>query len=148
MDIETKSMGTVNIDNKPLVKMPAGLFGFEKYTKYVLIESKYSPFLWLQSLEDKTLAFLVVDPFSFFTDYEIDVDDETVTDLAIEKPSDVMILVIITIPETGNAITANLQGPLVINKKNYKAKQIILDNPQWTTKHCVFSSDTNRGSQC
>jgi flagellar assembly factor FliW len=148
MDIETKSMGTVNIDKKPQIKMTTGLFGFEKYTEFVLIDSNYSPFLWLQSLQEKTLAFLVVDPFSFFTDYEIDVDDATVADLEISKPSDVMIFVIITVPETGTAITANLQGPLVVNKKNYKAKQIILDNPQWTTKHSLLVSESNRGGKC
>ncbi|HZK20316.1 MAG TPA: flagellar assembly protein FliW [Treponemataceae bacterium] len=148
MDIQTKSMGKVNVDNKPQIKIAEGLFGFEKKTGFVLLESDYTPFLWLQSICDKTLAFLVVDPFVLFADYEIEVDDKTVADLNIDKPSDVMILVIITIPMAQKPITANLQGPIVINKKNNKAKQIILDNPQWTTKQSLRDAIDKRGEKC
>jgi len=149
MDIKTKSLGTVNIDNKPKVQFLTGLFGFEKEKNYVLLESEYSPFLWLQSIENETLAFLVVDPFTFFNDYEIDLDDEIVEELEIKNPSEVMVLTIITIPPDGKPITANLQGPLVFNKTNDKAKQVILDNPQWTTKHSLHDAMLfQRGEKC
>ncbi|OJF77570.1 MAG: flagellar assembly protein FliW [Treponema sp. CETP13] len=149
MDIKTKSLGIVNIDKKPKFQIPSGLFGFEEEKKYVLLESDYSPFFWLQSIENDKLAFLVVDPFTFFSDYEIDLDDGTVEDLGIKKPSDVMILTIITIPKEGKPITANLQGPLVINKRNNIAKQVILDNPQWTTKHSLHEAmQSKRGDKC
>lgn len=148
MEIETKSMGTVNIDSKTKIQIKAGLFGFEDKKEYVILESQYNSFLWLQSINDKNLAFLVIDPFCFFDEYEIELDDETVADLGITKPSDVMILTIVTIPSDGSAVTANLQGPLIINKENKKAKQIILDSSQWTTKHSLHDAIAKRGEGC
>ena len=103
---------TVKID------FPNGLFGFESYTKFSLIEAEYKPFYWLQSEQDKTLSFLVVDPFIFFDDYELDIDDNSLKSIEVKTPADVVVLTIITIPGNNGKITANLQGPLVINKTN------------------------------
>ncbi len=119
--------------------IPHGLFGFEDKTKYTLTESDYDPFMWLQSDEEKSLAFLVVDPFMFRPDYEIDVDDKSLSGIGIEDPSDVIVMVIVTIPGNGQPITANLQGPLVINKKNGQAMQIVLSDQKWCTKHDILA---------
>jgi flagellar assembly factor FliW len=32
-------------------------------------------------------------------------------------------------------MTANLQGPLVVNRDTRLAKQVILGDPRWKTKH-------------
>uniref|UniRef100_UPI0028E4AD65 flagellar assembly protein FliW n=1 Tax=Treponema lecithinolyticum TaxID=53418 RepID=UPI0028E4AD65 len=117
MNIETKAMGIVSVDDNSVLHFSHGLYGFEDYTEFVLLESEYKPFMWLQSVKEKALAFLVVDPFLFFTDYEIDVDDQSVRDIGVKSPADVCIIVIITLAkEKKLSLTANLQGPLVINK--------------------------------
>ena len=71
----------------------------------------------------------------FRPDYEIDIDDSLLAPLAVESPSDVLVFALITIPADGGPITANLQGPLIINKKNNKAIQVILTDARWQTKH-------------
>ena len=48
------------------IEFPQGLFGFENCKNFSLTEAEYKPFCWLQSEDDKTLSFLVVDPFIFF----------------------------------------------------------------------------------
>ena len=105
-----------------------------KYTKFALCDSDYEPFLWLQSLEDMNLAFLIVDPFLISSNYETDIDDESLAKIGIEKPEDIIIMTIVTVPQDGSAITANFQGPLVINKTNRKCIQVILSDNRWTTK--------------
>lgn len=129
-------------------EFPQGLFGFESYTKFSLIEAEYKPFYWLQSEEDKTLSFLVVDPFIFFDDYELDIDDNSLKSIGVTSPSDVVVMTIITIPGNNGKITANLQGPLIINKTNNLGMQFVLSDPKWTTKHELVAKQTKDGDKC
>ena len=129
-------------------EFPQGLFGFESYTKFSLIEAEYKPFYWLQSEQDKTLSFLVVDPFIFFDDYELDIDDNSLKSIGVSSPSDVVVMTIITIPGNNEKITANLQGPLIINKTNNLGMQFVLSDPKWTTKHELVAERTKEGDKC
>ena len=69
MEIITKARGKIEISEDKLLTIPEGLFGFEKYTKFALLESEYDPFLWLQSTEEPNVEFLIVDPFLIRTEY-------------------------------------------------------------------------------
>lgn len=140
MQVKTKSMGIVEVDKANIISIPAGLFGFEEYTQYALIDSEYKPFVWLQSTQSAELAFLVVDPFLVCSDYEVDVDDKELAKIDIVSPAEVHVLALITIPQDGSSITANLQGPLIINRTNNKAMQAILSDSKWTTKYSILDA--------
>lgn len=139
MEIKTKAMGTVSIVEKQIIHMENGFYGFPDNHQFALIDAQPRPFVWVQSMDDSNLAFLAVDPFLFRSDYEINLDDADVASLDIASPSDVLVFALITIPSDGSPVTANLQGPLVINKKNNKAMQVIHPDPKWTTKHDIAS---------
>lgn len=126
------------------ITIPEGLFGFEKYTCYILENSEYEPFMWMHSEQEKNLSFLVIDPFLFRQDYEIDVDDESLRKIGIENPSDVTVMVIVTLPGDKGPVTANLQGPLIINKKTGVAKQVILGDSRWNTKHDILAESAKQ----
>lgn len=134
MEVQTKAQGTVSVSEKQIINIADGLFGFEAYKKFALIDSEYAPFIWLQSIEEQSLAFLIVDPFLVCADYEADIDDETLKKLGVETPEDILLMVIITIPADNSGVTANLAGPLVINKRNNKCAQVILSDNRWVTK--------------
>ena len=51
------------------------------------------------------------------------------------NPEDVKIMCIVTLPADNSGVTANLQGPLIINKANNKCMKIILTDERWQTKH-------------
>lgn len=119
------------------VTFPDGLFGFEQYKKYAITDSEYVPFLRLQSLEDSGLSFLIVDPFAIFSTYEADIDDESLAKIDVKSPDDIVVMVIVTVPSDGSEITANLQGPLIVNKRNRLCAQVILSDSRWRTKHSI-----------
>lgn len=119
------------------ITFPEGLFGFEQYKRYVITASEYEPFLRLQSLEDSGLSFLTVDPFAIFQDYEADIDDDSLAKIKVSSPDDIVVMVLITVPSDGSEITANLQGPIVINKRNRLCAQVILSDNRWCTKHSI-----------
>ncbi len=145
MEVQTKTMGTVKVDDSRVLDFPKGLFGFEEYHKYALIEAEYEPFFWLQSLDEKSLAFLLVDPFLIVNDYELDIDDKMLGDIGISSPTDVFVWSVVTVPADGGPVTANLQGPLVVNRKTQQALQVILSDSKWTTKHNIIKALQERG---
>ncbi|WP_027727365.1 flagellar assembly protein FliW [Treponema sp. C6A8] len=147
MEVLTREKGKVDVAAENLLTIPEGLFGFEMYSKYALIDSEYMPFIWLQSCEDSNLAFLIVDPFRICADYEADIDDETLSKIGIEKPEDIIIMAIVTVPRNGAPITANLQGPLVINKKNQKCMQVVLNDNRWSTKFDIMKALEQKGER-
>ena len=140
MQVQTKTMGTVEIADEQCITLPFGLFGFEDYHDFALIDCKLKPFIWLQSLEDHNLAFLLIDPFLVRDDYEADVDDKELLKIGIDDPSKVLVLCIVTVPNDGSPVTANLRGPLIINKRNRQCMQAILNDSAWTTKEGILSA--------
>ena len=133
---------------KKQLYFPNGLFGFEEYTDFELFESEYEPFMWLQSVQNSSLALLVVDPFIICSEYELDVDDIMLSKIDVASASDVYVLAIVTVPSDGSPVTMNLQGPIVINKTNNKCLQIVLSDPSWGTKHDIVAEMKKRGKLC
>ncbi len=149
MLIETKAMGSVEIVEKQIIHVAQGFYGFEDYSGFALIDAPQKPFILIQCIEKKDLAFLAIDPFLFRTDYEIDIEDSVLSSLGIDSATDVVVLALVTVPTDGGPVTANLQGPLVINRKNNEAFQAILTDPRWRTKHdIVAESAARKASQC
>lgn len=147
MELMTKARGKIDVSQERFLTIPEGLIGFEKFTKFALVDSEYEPFIWLQSTENPNLAFLIVDPFLICSSYETDIDDETLSKIGITKPEDIIIMTIVTIPSDGSPITANFQGPLVINKKNRQCMQVILNDNRWTTKFNIIEALNSRGEK-
>lgn len=145
MEIVTKARGKITVSEDKLIEIPDGLFGFEKYKKYALLNSDYEPFIWLQSVDEANLAFLIIDPFLISNDYETDIDDESLKKIGITKPEDIVIMCIVTVPSDGSPITANFQGPLIINKENKKCMQVIINDNKWTTKVNIIESLKKKG---
>lgn len=133
-------MGSVEVSDEQFINLPSGLFGFTEYHKFVLIDSQVKPLIWMQSLDDKDLAFLLLDPFIVCADYEADIDDSELSKIGIKDPADVLLLSIITVPNDGSPVTANLRGPVVINKKTHDGMQVILDDKKWPIKLDIAKS--------
>lgn len=148
MDVKTKQGKTVKVDDAHIFSFPEGLFGFELYHNYAVYESEYSPFMWMQSLDDQNLAFLIIDPFLIADDYELDVDDKSLAKIGIKSPADVYVMSIVTIPQDNTPVTANLQGPIVINKNTNQCLQVILNSSKWTTKHDIVKALKEKESVC
>ena len=145
MDVVTKSNEVVKVSEKQIFDFPYGLLGFEQYKKYALIESEYEPFFLLQSLDEQKLAFLLVDPFLICNSYEADIDDESLKMIEVQSPEDIIVMTTVTIPSDGSIITANLLGPIVINRKNNKCLQVVLNDNKWTTKYDIVEALKKRG---
>jgi flagellar assembly factor FliW len=107
-----------------------GLLGFSDRQTFVLSATSREGLFWLQSTENEALCFVLADPFRFFRGYTVDLPDIDAAYLEARHPDDVAILVTVTLSDRPDrASTANLQGPIAVNVRNCKARQVILNQP-------------------
>jgi len=145
MKVDTKAFGLIEVDDRQKIKIPEGLYGFEDYIEYVLLDAEQQPFYILQSVNEKDLAFVLINPFLFRHDYELNIPNEDLEDIGLKTPENALIFSIVTIPPDGSAMTANLQGPIVINRDNMTGKQWIMSDVRWKTRHDIVAELKNAG---
>ncbi|WP_282033775.1 flagellar assembly protein FliW [Metabacillus indicus] len=139
MVIETKYHGTVDVNEGEQLTFEHGIPGFLEEKSFILLPlEKDSSFYILQSVQSPSTAFVVTSPFFFFKDYEFEIDEASKETLSIDSEKDVEVYVILTVTDPFNASTANLQGPVIINRKQKTGKQLILSGTDYTTKHRLW----------
>jgi flagellar assembly factor FliW len=138
MRVLTKPYGEIDIDERQKVRLPFGLFGFEELREFVLLDAAQQPFYWLQSLEAPAVAFVLIDPLAFRPDYAPDVDPQELAEIGVDSPGDLLVLVIVTIHDVETGMTANLQGPLLLNRRTRVGRQSISTNPRWGVRHAIL----------
>jgi flagellar assembly factor FliW len=136
MRIVTNRFGELDIPDDKIITMPKPILGFEHLKKYCIVEREDGePFLWYQSVDDPAVAFIIVNPLFFFPHYRIEVNPKEIEELMIEDVKSVESYVIVTVPSDPHQMTANLQGPILINTENRHAKQLILVNSEYGVNH-------------
>jgi flagellar assembly factor FliW len=122
-----------------VISFPAGIPGFEKAKEFVLASvPDYVPFEWLVCINGSSLRFAIINPLLFRSDYSPTMVKEQLEELKIERPEDVLLYCIVTIRENPLESTANLIGPVIINKKRRIGKQIIVDDDRYTTQELIL----------
>jgi flagellar assembly factor FliW len=144
LQIATTRFGALEIQEEQIIHMPAGIIGFPDQRKYVLLEQKKgSPFMWLQSVDNGALAFVLINPLLFKPDYKVEIGPEDAEDLGLKNGgNEAQIMAIVNILNRGEdgkptAITANLLGPIVINPEKRLAKQVVLYDGQYSHRHPI-----------
>ena len=142
MKLYTTRFGEIEIDENKVIKFHSGLLGFPDVKRYVLLNHMNNPdipFKWLQAADDPDLVFVVIDPLLFCSDYNHDIDEHDLRELNITGLDDRCIVVIVTIPhEMPELMTANLQGPLIVNLKTREAKQVVLSGEKFPLRYPVL----------
>ena len=127
MKINTNFFGEIEIDEKEIITFEKGMIGFEDIKNFALVGEEGLFVEWLQSIEETT-SFAVMDPFIADTSYSFDMPDKVLEELNIKDPSEILIRTVVVIPEDITKIRTNLQAPVIINTKEKKAMQILLDD--------------------
>lgn len=131
MNIQTKFLGEVDIQEQSIITFPEGIPGFQEENQFVLIPlNETSPFLVLQSIHTQKVGFMVATPYAFKKEYAFDLQQSDVEKLEIERAEDVLVYGILTLKDTLLQSTINLLAPIVINEKKQLAKQIVLPSEE------------------
>ena len=136
MIVRTTRFGDVEVAEDRIITFPKGLLGFGGHTRYCLLEpGDDACFFWLQSVDDPSLAFVVADPSQFFPDYTVPIRPDQMSELGMQDLEEAQVFVIVN--KVDQALTGNLQGPLVINTLNRIGEQFVLAERRWTTRHTL-----------
>ncbi|AKP80080.1 MULTISPECIES: flagellar assembly protein FliW [Priestia] len=139
MKISTSYHGDIEIDNQQTLTFNQGIPGFLEETEFVILPlPEAEAFQVLQSTQTKELAFIITDPFQFFLDYDFQLEPQEIEKLQLQQAEDAAVYVLLTMSDSVEKITANLQAPVIINTKQQLAKQVILMNTAYETKHRLF----------
>ena len=140
MKILTRIFGEIEISENQKIFIKEGLFGLEDVQEYVLLNSSEdSPFYWLQALDIPDIAFLLVDPTLVVKDYKLSVVEGDLDSINLKDNDDYLLFSIVNLNNDPAKTTANLLGPLVINKENHKAKQVISTNEKYSVRQLLHS---------
>ncbi len=126
MLIETRDFGKMEVDEKDIITFIEPIFGFEDNRRYVLLEhEELNPhFVWLQSVDEPMICFVLANPRELVPDYKVVLPPESAEELG-EGSALYFVLTVIRDPYYDS--TVNLKSPIVINTKTGKAMQVILE---------------------
>jgi flagellar assembly factor FliW len=114
MTFESSRFGTLEIATDEVIEFPAGLIGLGGARYALLSTDDQSPFAWLQSIDDPDLALPITNPWLFFTQFAVEIDDADAERIGISDPSKVDVWVTVRAAEELEGFTANLRAPILV----------------------------------
>lgn len=138
MEFQTKYHGLMEQPQDEILHFKSGIPGFPEEEEFIVLPLEEETFFILQSVKTPNLAFVMVNPFTYFPNYDFTLEDQVVDSLNITSPEDVIVYSILTVQDPFDKTTANLQAPIIINSKNQLAKQIVLNHDRYTTRHNIM----------
>ncbi len=144
MKINTVRFGEVDIDENRIFNFVLPIIGFNELNRFVLLDlNKDNFFKWLQSVDDPALAFPVVSIFGLNLDYSIDLPDNVVEILKIEKVESLLVMNIASIPQDNpQGTTINLLAPLIFNLDEHLAGQVVLSGSGYDISFPLFKKNS------
>lgn len=134
IDIAKFGLKDVPVNPDAVFSFPQGLVGFEDAKRFTLFHEEGKPTVfWLQSLDDSAVMFPIMEPEMLNLEYQIELSDEDTALLGLESGNDAAVAVIVYRDESADGkINANTRSPLILNLKNRKGMQKVLQEMHQT----------------
>ena len=126
------------------LELPQGLIGFASYKRAELLYMPdHLPFLWMKlhsPVDD--LHFIVIEPGGIVPGYEPEIFDLHAEQLDLRDPAEAMVLNIVTLRRQNPVeATANLIGPLVVNRRTRIGRQLVISNySRYSANHAIVEN--------
>ena len=104
MKIQTKWFGEIEIDRDKVITFDRGIIGFDEFKEFTVVydaqKDAQSSTMWLQSLDEVSLALPVIKPELIFEHYDPIVEDELINSLGENiKEAELLVLVTLTVTQ-------------------------------------------------
>ncbi len=131
MQVQTHLFGTIEVDPDTVISFPTGLTGFESSVRYKLVHeaAEGEPVSFtLQSVDNPSVAFQIIDPTAIGFQYELELSDAERVALKVDQPEDVAVMLLLFKQEMAKQLGANVRAPLLINVKTRLGLQKVIGN--------------------
>lgn len=148
MEINTRDFSIVEVQEDAIYEFDEGLYGFEDARNFAVFEKTFEgvSFLYLQCIDSIVPCFLVFEPWDLHPDYRPVLTKEDMDACQVDDIEDLIFLVIASVPESIKNLSINIKSPVVLNPKTRKARQVILQNPDYTVRYLPFQQDGKAGA--
>jgi len=140
MEIHHRQLGVISYNEDDVITFPLGLLGFLKFKRYLLLQKESDPVVWMVSADNPDLAFPLLDPKRFCPDYNPNITKRDLNEISAENPQSLEMYSIVTIQQDARSATANLSGPILVNRERRTGKQLVLLDDRYSTKHRILNS--------
>ncbi|WP_034445583.1 flagellar assembly protein FliW [Butyrivibrio sp. AE2032] len=141
MKLATRIFGEVEVEDSKIIEFPNGIIGFPDMKRFTLMhdeEQGSGTIKWLQSIDEPGFAMPVMDPLVVCPDYKPEIDKDKIEGIGELTDDDILVLVTVTVPHDLTKMTVNLMGPFIINVKDMKGAQCIVDNDDYPVKFPIY----------
>ncbi|MDF7800898.1 flagellar assembly protein FliW [Pontiellaceae bacterium B1224] len=134
LETETRTV-RIPVSDGNIFAFPDGVPAFEDYKQFVLYcNTDMQPFFFMKSIGvTPEVSFVCIDPFLVCPDFQVRVGLADLEKLGLKRGEDAFVFSFVTVHDDPRDITANLQGPVVLNMNNCLGRQVISEG----TKHDV-----------
>jgi flagellar assembly factor FliW len=130
--VDLPRFGTCTYNEAEIFVFPWGLPGFENLRSFIALQLEtQDQIIWLQSLDNLSIALPLGDPWTFFPDYDPKIPDYARLSLDLTSAEDFTILAVM-VGTDGGPTFMNLMAPVVMNLKNRIARQVPLESSRYT----------------
>lgn len=141
MIIETGRFGQLAIGQENKITIPQGILGIPESKEYCLFDQgDETLILWLQSIDGDEIAFPIIESKIILPDYRVNLSALELRELNLTSLENIAVFSILTIPDDITQMTANLKAPIVVNLKEQIAKQVVLQENNYSIKHLMFKT--------
>lgn len=133
-------LGPLTLRAETVITFAAGLPGFPALREFALVETQRDELVWLQSVDEPSLTFLLGDPFALVPGFTLDVPAADVAALGLADADDAPLVLAVLQLDHGAPVSANLQSPIVINREQRGGRQVVLPDSRFGMQHPITIS--------
>ena len=135
--LDSVLLGPLEIRADTVITFPAGLPGFVSLRRFALVETQRDDLVWLQSVDDSELTFLLADPFAVVPGFEVELPAADLAALGGADAHQSLLVLTVVQLDGGHPTTANLQSPVVIDRERRVGRQVVLPDSRYGMHHPI-----------
>jgi flagellar assembly factor FliW len=140
-----RRLGEIEVETDKLLTFPAGMLGFSGLRRFALLPHRPgTPFYWLVAVDAGDVAFVVVNPETFFESYCPAPSKDQLAPLNLPEDTETNLGMLVVVSFHAGSPTANLRAPLLLDLEQRLGVQAVQMNKSFDTRAPLFSG---RGAQ-
>lgn len=140
LQLSSVLLGPLEIRPDTVMTFAAGIPGFPMLRHFALVETQRDDLVWLQSVDDPDLTFLLADPFAVVPGFEVDIPAADLAALGASTTQETLLVLSVVQLEGGVPVTANLQSPIVLDRDRRRGRQVVLPDSKYGMHHPITLS--------
>ena len=139
MTINKVNFGEIEVQENDIITFDQPIYGFEENKRYVFMmdDSLNGEFIWLQSVDDGGLCFVMANPNILSIEYN-PVFSEDISGVIGKGTYEMWLIMVVT--DDFKDSTVNLKSPVIINTTTGVAAQIILEQ-DYPVRHPIMEGE-------